>query len=1086
MTTTHTTACPDSEVVGAFVEGRLGASERRKMTEHLDRCEACREEVVALSNFAAAPVPERATPSRWWLAAAASLVTIVGAVTVQQAVVIARRNRLPVESLVAASSRLEYRTVEARLSGNFGRWAELHGAVRSSAETSNDPKKLKLQGAAGEVLERAESDPSAGVQHAAAIASLLIDEPRDAIERLTKLTREHPDDANAWNDLAAAHHYAAVRYGEPQEDADAYASVERALKLDPKSPEARFNRALILEKLGLLHQARDEWTKYLELDSTSEWAGEARTKRDALPTTSTREQFTKERPELEKRAAAGDTRFVAGFPEDSRRIAELATLGQWAAAHTKGDAAEAERRLSIARAIGAALRAHSGEQLLSDLVATIDRASPAERARLAEAYIAESAAYAALKREDYAAARKGYLHAASLFGNAPAALNARYQAANASNKAGDDELALRELQDLSPLADAHPRYKALRAQIARSRGWAEGKLLHWSEMIEHYKTALSLYTDLRERPNVADVSGMMAESWSYLGRRDEAWSAWSDALRGVSESGDERDVFKWLNMAANAENLSGHPEIAMSLFDLEVEQPGLSPALRSEILFRRAILSARAGDTADAARFIAEGKTAAATIPNEIARENALADLDVYEGIAFASSDPQRALVSLTRAVNQREETRQMLLPATLYYRSRVLRALGRPGESIADLESAIVAVEAQREPIPWRDMKSGALDGVDEIYIALAESLLERGKNREAFLTADRAAAHAFYGAGATRSVTTLDALQQRLGPSAAVVEYLVLPRRTIVFVAGSGSFEARERAIASTEVARLVHALDKALSTHAPLPAVQDASSQLDAVLIAPVRGLLRPGTAITFVPDPLVATVPFAALFDAAAGRWLVEDHDVSVVPSALYRDATQHDRSSRVVVIRPAAGGVDLPQTTAEVAAIVARYPQATKMEGRDLTVTSVLDAMRDADIVHYAGHTNSANEAGLLLRAGKEGLELLYGADVAAQQLRGAPLVVLAGCRTLRGGSRREDLATSLARAFLLAGARAVVGNTWDVDDAAAATFFTRFHELNAVSGDSVAALGDAQRSLLQHRGRHPSDWAFAQIVVRTL
>jgi CHAT domain-containing protein len=421
-----------------------------------------------------------------------------------------------------------------------------------------------------------------------------------------------------------------------------------------------------------------------------------------------------------------------------------------------------------------------------------------------------------------------------------------------------------------------------------------------------------------------------------------------------------------------------------------------------------------------------------------------------------------------------------------LFERASVLRGLDRSGEAIADLESAVMAVEAQRKRVQWRDMKSGALDGVDEVYITLAELLLERGKNREAFMTADRAGAHAFYGADATEWVVTLDALQQRLDPRAAIVEYLVLPHKTVAFVVGARTFETREKTIASSEVARLVNALDKAMSTSAPLPVVLEASQQLDAVLIEPVRVLLPPGTAITFVPDPLIATVPFAALSDATTGRWLIEDHDVSIALSASYRDEKEHQRSSRVVFIHPAAGGVDLPQTADEAAAIVRLYPQATVVEGRDATKTSILDAIQDADIVHYAGHTSNATEAGLLLRAGKEGRELLYGADVAAKQLRGAPLVVLAGCRTLRGGSRREDLATSLARAFLLAGARSVVGTTWNVDDAAAATFFTRFHELNAVSGDSVAALGDAQRSLLQQRGRHPSYWAFAQIVVRTL
>ncbi len=246
--------------------------------------------------------------------------------------------------------------------------------------------------------------------------------------------------------------------------------------------------------------------------------------------------------------------------------------------------------------------------------------------------------------------------------------------------------------------------------------------------------------------------------------------------------------------------------------------------------------------------------------------------------------------------------------------------------------------------------------------------------------------------------------------------------------------------------------------------------------------MRDLLRAGTSISFVPDPLLASVPFAALFDAKSGRWLIEEHSLRVVPSALYHDTARPQKSSAVVAIRPATKDVDLPRTAREIETVTHLYPQANVMEGKAATLESVLDAIRDADIVHYAGHTNSDTEAGLLLRAGN----IVYGADIARTTLRGAPLVVLAGCRTLRGGARRQDLATSLARAFLLAGARAVVGTAWDVEDGPAAELFTQFLESNAKTGDAVAALCGAQRSLLQHRGRHPSDWAFAQIVVRAL
>ena len=51
---------------------------------------------------------------------------------------------------------------------------------------------------------------------------------------------------------------------------------ETALKLSPRSPEALFNRALCFESLYLKEQAKEAWKQYLAVDTSSNWATEAR------------------------------------------------------------------------------------------------------------------------------------------------------------------------------------------------------------------------------------------------------------------------------------------------------------------------------------------------------------------------------------------------------------------------------------------------------------------------------------------------------------------------------------------------------------------------------------------------------------------------------------------------------------------------------------------------------------------------------------------------------------------------------------------------------------------------------------------
>src|SRR5205814_10159166 len=99
---------------------------------------------------------------------------------------------------------------------------------------------------------------------------------------------------------------------------------------------------------------------------------------------------------------------------------------------------------------------------------------------------------------------------------------------------------------------------------------------------------------------------------------------------------------------------------------------------------------------------------------------------------------------------------------------------------------------------------------------------------------------------------------------------------------------------------------------------------------------------------------------------------------------------------------------------------------------------------------------------LLLASAAGDSVILSSSDIARLHLTRQPLVVLAACGTFRDDSLHTTGMSTLARAFLTAGARGVVGTLWEVDDDVASAFFLRFHERLCVDASPARALRQAQ------------------------
>lgn len=102
--------------------------------------------------------------------------------------------------------------------------------------------------------------------------------------------------------------------------------------------------------------------------------------------------------------------------------------------------------------------------------------------------------------------------------------------------------------------------------------------------------------------------------------------------------------------------------------------------------------------------------------------------------------------------------------------------------------------------------------------------------------------------------------------------------------------------------------------------------------------------------------------------------------------------------------------------------------------------------------------------------------ILTAEEAQTLNLNGTELVVLSACDTGRGEVRIGQGVLGLRRAFLLAGAEALVTSLWRVDDAGTSELMQLYYQRILSGEPRLGALRSAMRDLKQHRV-HPYYWA---------
>lgn len=807
------------------------------------------------------------------------------------------------------------------------------------------------------------------------------------------------------------------------------------------------------------------------------------------------------------------------FAGSARTWTQTELLPTWAISTRDGHSRQANQALTTARRIGQALAERGLDDLVKDSIDRIDQAIDAGNV------------------EEIAALSEGhrlYAEAVAQRNGGPLTVREALKVARAALASAqspfvfwvDYQLALSEYYDDAPATEAavseilqrvaNLPYWPLRGWCHWIRGLARFKQGAYTSTLADYGRTYELLVQARDN-SAATALGLQADVYQALGHSDTAWDLRLQAIRELATQGNRSQLHNYLHAVVLALlNMEQFQDAATWGVHLVANAEALGwPGQQAEATLLNGKILAALGRHAEAQEMFAASRAHARRLLPDDLRAQLEADVAAASGSLLVATDPQAAVEELSAALKVRDAAGYIWQrPRLLRDRARAHGNLGDTQLQRRDLVRALRDIdEVRKEPDQERFRIS---------YWETVQDLLDDMLRFQALTARD--AKRAWFYAERTRGRALLDRLQagrededfeqealeegfpeveirriQRLLPKdALLVEAAVLDEHLILWLLDRKDVEMHVLGVGASEVSRRVEEIRTQIDRRAEVAAFQESTAEMFDLMFGSFDNRLRKAEDLIIVPDRTLHRLPWAALFDRKEKKYLFEDRDLTVLPSASILTLGQ-DREpfgtieeGPVLVVGDPAINRDvfdlerLPSAAEEGKGVAGLYTRSTHLSDTGATRSQFLEALAQTRVLHVAGHVQVNERDPLqssipLAPESEDDLGLLHAREIYDLPLSNVELVVLSACRSVDGfpSGAREGVA-GLARAFLAAGAGAVVASLWDVYDEPSQVLMTTFHEHFRDGVPPAEALRRAQMSLL-HSGdpelSHPASWA---------
>ncbi|HET7234487.1 MAG TPA: CHAT domain-containing protein [Longimicrobium sp.] len=932
--------------------------------------------------------------------------------------------------------------------------------------------------------------------HQLALLDLTANDPRGialdhAISSLRRVIELSDDPTPALVDLSAALIVRAERQQTPRDLLEAYETAQKAADRQPHNAAALYNRALALDRFGLVEETAEDWKLAIAADSTSDWADDARRRLDTL------QSIHAPVPPRDDAPLADYARYAAEEPQGARELGMDKLLPEWGEATLRGDRSRADDRLRRAEALGTALlRRPGGDASLADMVAAIRRVLSDTSAvqRLAGAHVAFKAGRTALNSGDIAHARFNLGNAVAWASASPCLVN--WSDVYMGSSQGADRERLLSIRSLGSLVGRMgERYPALTGRAQAVRAVFLGRDDLWEGALTTSHDAARRFERAGEARNAATALSFGVEVLFELGETDSAYKDLLPVLRTTIRYSSPARKHNLLASISDPIANDGFPAAALRLQNEGVRAAAsLDSLFQAEARLQRARLLATLGRPEQARSDVIFARGIIARMSLGASQGWLAADLKEAEATTLFAHDPKRQTAAFDTAARYFIDIAlpfRALRPIIGAAETRL--SVGDETGAMAQFDAVNRILRARRDSIRMESRRAAVFERAHRVLERLVMLKLDHGAAREALEYLDHARASLAVVGRAARESAAAPSARVNTRPGEVALVYSRVADTLLVWTVDGPHSEVWRGAIDTVRFTRSLQQLATLGEHGAAEEAFRPGLRFLHDVLLRPVRPRLGPpGTPLVIVSDGEFSAVPYPALLDSS-DQYLIERHPVRFAVSLAESQASPSPmpEGAAVFVADPAFVPAEFPlfnrlaHAQAEVDTIAGMYREHVVLAGPTATRQRLFAAIKNASMLHVAAHAvfdDARPERSFLILAnspdGSSGR--LTAAELAVINFRRLRLVVLSACTTARSGSGRAAGYSGLAGALLAAGASGVVGSIWQVDDRETSAFMRDFHNAYSASTNPAQALRSAQLTAIHARnGLSPSPAVWA-------